>query len=109
MENERIETPEMTPDRAVLLFLAESALPWLAFFLVLMDGSFLPPSADSTLLYDAAHHFGVAGFVGLLSFGSASLQVKIRPVAQTPEGERALMSAVKEIERRIVNAPQTVN
>jgi hypothetical protein len=55
------QTPE------VKKFLADAdSLPFTVFYLVMMDGSFFPPSTDVASLDEMARTLGVAGFAGVL-------------------------------------------
>jgi hypothetical protein len=81
----------MTPE--VTKFLADSKRPWLAFYIVMFDGSFFPASTEPEILDAEVRRAGCAGFVGYLKTPEDVTQF-IRPWGvETPEATAALQSA----------------
>jgi hypothetical protein len=103
----------MTPtnEDAVIKFLADAKKQsWLSFHLIMLDGSFWPPSTPLPTLLTAAEKLGVAGFIGFIETGETITRLD-RLWAETPEAEYALIQAGDALNptAAIVEQPATMN
>lgn len=87
-------TPHEAAEFAIRIFRTQAvARPWVTFHLVLLDGSFWPPSTDTDVLSAAMQRWGIAGTIGIDKISETQGERIISRWAETPEALRALARA----------------
>ncbi len=87
-------TTDQATDLAVTIFRTQAvARPWATFHLVLLDGSFWPPSTDTAVLTAAIQRWGIAGTVGIDKLSDTEGLRVINRWVETPEALCALAKA----------------
>jgi hypothetical protein len=85
-----------TDENAVIKFLEDHKKMghlMICHYLILLDGSFWPPSTPIDVLLTAAEHIGVAGFVSFAQSGKDRITQLDRLWVHTPDAAHALMLA----------------
>jgi hypothetical protein len=92
-------------------FIADSrGLPFEIFHIIMLDGSFWPPSAERRVLVEAVQRFGCAGFIGIAKAGRdvngmQPFRQMIKTLNESPEAKSALVAAAAALNPSNIHAP----